>query len=119
MKKDLIQRLHKSFEDCARQRDGVEYWFARELQELLGYTQWRNFETVIDKARTASPQNSTAWYWPPFMPKRPIIDSIMSLAETPSARRPLQRMKIVGGTLSQISPVTTTPSISVEPMPNM
>lgn len=53
MKKDLIQRLHKSFEDCARQHDGVEYWLARELQELLGYTQWRNFETVIEKARTA------------------------------------------------------------------
>ncbi len=53
MKKDLIQKLHKSFEDCARNRDGVEYWLARELQELLGYTQWRNFETVIDKARTA------------------------------------------------------------------
>ena len=53
MKKDLIQRLHKSFEDCARQHDGVEYWLARELQELLGYTQWRNFETVVDKARTA------------------------------------------------------------------
>ena len=53
MKKDLIQRLHKSFEDCAHQHDGVEYWLARELQELLGYTQWRNFETVVDKARTA------------------------------------------------------------------
>ena len=53
MKKDLIQRLHKSFEDCAHQRGGVEYWLARELQELLGYTQWRNFETVLDKARTA------------------------------------------------------------------
>ena len=35
MKKELIQRLHKSFEDCAHQRDGVEYWLARELQELL------------------------------------------------------------------------------------
>ena len=53
MKRELIQRLHKSFEDCAHQRDGVEYWLARELQELLGYTQWRNFETVLDKARTA------------------------------------------------------------------
>ena len=53
MKKDLIQKLHKSFEDCARQHDGVEYWLARELQELLSYTQWRNFETVVDKARTA------------------------------------------------------------------
>ena len=53
MKKDMIQKLHKSFEDCAHQHEGVEYWLARELQALLGYTQWRNFETVIDKARTA------------------------------------------------------------------
>lgn len=53
MKKELIQKLHKRFEDCAHQQDGVEYWLARELQELLGYTQWRNFEQVIDKAKTA------------------------------------------------------------------
>lgn len=53
MKKELIQRLHKSFEDCAHQNEGVEYWLARELQELLGYTQWRNFEAVIDKAKMA------------------------------------------------------------------
>lgn len=53
MKKELIQKLHSSFEDCAHEHDGVEYWLARELQELLGYTQWRNFETVIDRAKTA------------------------------------------------------------------
>ncbi len=32
---------------------GREFWFARELQEILGYTQWRNFENVIERARTA------------------------------------------------------------------
>lgn len=53
MKKELIQKLHKSFEDCAHQRDGVEFWLARELQLLLGYTQWRNFEAVIEKAKVA------------------------------------------------------------------
>ncbi|MDR1163390.1 MAG: DNA damage-inducible protein D [Candidatus Accumulibacter sp.] len=54
MKKELIQKLHKSFEDCAHQtNEGVEFWLARELQDLLGYTQWRNFEAVIDKARMA------------------------------------------------------------------
>ncbi|MDR3157426.1 MAG: DNA damage-inducible protein D [Zoogloeaceae bacterium] len=54
MKKELIQKLHRSFEDCAhRNENGVEFWLARELQGLLGYTQWRNFETVIDKARIA------------------------------------------------------------------
>jgi hypothetical protein len=53
------------------------------------------------------------------MPKRPSIASIMSFALTPAARRPSHCMKIVSGTSSQIEPVTTTPSISVAPMPNM
>ncbi|MBO9643405.1 MAG: DNA damage-inducible protein D [Pseudacidovorax sp.] len=53
MKKELITKLHKSFEDCAHQKDGVEYWLARELQALLGYKEWRNFGQVIDKARIA------------------------------------------------------------------
>lgn len=53
MKKELITRLHRSFEDHAHERGGVEFWFARELQELLGYTTWRSFEQVIEKAKTA------------------------------------------------------------------
>ena len=31
--------------------EGEEYWFARELQTALEYTQWRNFQNVIDKAK--------------------------------------------------------------------
>ncbi len=53
MKKELIQKLHKSFEDCAYHEDGVEFWLARELQGLPGYTEWRNFTLVIEKAKTA------------------------------------------------------------------
>jgi len=54
VKKELIQKLHMSFEDCAHRNDeGVEYWLARELQELLGYAQWRRFEEVIARAKTA------------------------------------------------------------------
>jgi len=53
MKKEVIHQLHKNFEDCARQKDGVEYWLARELQVLLGYKEWRNFDLVIDKAKVA------------------------------------------------------------------
>ena len=53
MKQEIIVRLHKSFEDAAHEKDGVEFWFARDLQDLLGYTQWRNFLQVIDKAKTA------------------------------------------------------------------
>jgi DNA-damage-inducible protein D len=53
MKSDIIIQLHKNFEDYAHQADGEEFWLARELQPLLGYTQWRNFEQVIDKAKIA------------------------------------------------------------------
>ncbi len=30
--------------------DGVEFWYARELMDLLGYAQWRNFEEAIRRA---------------------------------------------------------------------
>lgn len=53
MKQEIIVRLHKSFEEAAHEKDGVEFWFARDLQDLLGYTQWRNFLQVADKAKTA------------------------------------------------------------------
>jgi DNA-damage-inducible protein D len=53
MKKELVTKLNMSFEDAAYQEDGVEYWFARDLQELLNYAEWRNFLTVIEKAKTA------------------------------------------------------------------
>jgi len=53
MDKQIIVKLHKNFEDCAYEKDGVEFWYARELQILLGYDEWRNFEKVIDKAKIA------------------------------------------------------------------
>jgi len=53
MEKEIIIRLHKNFEDCAYDKDGVEFWYARELQELLGYDKWSNFENVINKAKIA------------------------------------------------------------------
>ena len=33
--------------------DGNEYWYARELQKVLEYTEWRKFEGVINKAINA------------------------------------------------------------------
>lgn len=54
MKTELIVTLTATFEGHAQQTDtGVEYWLARDLQQLLGYTDWRNFLAVISKARTA------------------------------------------------------------------
>jgi DNA-damage-inducible protein D len=53
MEKEVVLRLHKNFEEYAHTRDGVEFWFARELQGLLGYDKWSNFEGVIEKAKIA------------------------------------------------------------------
>jgi DNA-damage-inducible protein D len=51
MEKDMIIQLNKRFEEYAYEQDGIEYWLARELQELLGYSEWRNFLNAINKAK--------------------------------------------------------------------
>ena len=55
MEPNVIQQLTANFEGHAQQTEsGVEYWLARDLQELLGYVEWRNFpQTAISKAKTA------------------------------------------------------------------
>lgn len=55
MKTEIVQTLTATFEGHAQQTEaGVEYWLARDLQHLLGYAEWRNFNsTVISKAKTA------------------------------------------------------------------
>ncbi len=53
MNKQLIAELNAKFEDVSYEQDGVEYWMARDLQVLLGYTEWRNFTQVIEKAKMA------------------------------------------------------------------
>ena len=53
MKKEIISNLRKSFEDYANETGGLEFWFARDLQKLLDYEDWRNFLNVIEKARIA------------------------------------------------------------------
>ena len=55
MNPDTILTLTATFEANAQQTEtGVEYWLARDLQHLLGYDEWRNFTTVIAKAKTAA-----------------------------------------------------------------
>lgn len=51
MKPDIVGRLHRNFEDFVYKADGVEFWYARDLQTLLGYREWRNFSKVIEKAQ--------------------------------------------------------------------
>jgi len=57
-KKDLITMGSKSFEDLKKVNEfGAEYWSAREMQPLLGYTQWRRFEDAIKRAITSCKQS--------------------------------------------------------------
>ena len=53
MKQEEIRQLFQQFEQVACVSGDVECWSARELCELMGYTQWRNFLNVIDKAKEA------------------------------------------------------------------
>ena len=53
MKKEVIEKLYHDFENLAFENEGLECWSARELCQALGYTQWRNFTNVIDKAKEA------------------------------------------------------------------
>ncbi len=54
MKTETIQSLVHDFESHSQKtQEGVEFWFARDLQKLLGYTKWDNFLTVIEKAKIA------------------------------------------------------------------
>ena len=53
MKKEQIQELFARFEAASGEVNGVECWSARALQEVLGYTEWRNFTKVVEKAQEA------------------------------------------------------------------
>src|SRR3989338_5450686 len=53
MDKEVVLRLKKTFEDYAYEADGIEFWYARDLQVLLGYDKWENFVNVIEKAKIA------------------------------------------------------------------
>ncbi len=54
MKKEVIVKLHASFEELVQHDElGSECWLARDLQDLLGYAKWENFAKVIERAKLA------------------------------------------------------------------
>lgn len=53
MKKELIQELFAQLEDAKYMNAELEYWSARDFQQILGYTKWDNFLRVITKAKEA------------------------------------------------------------------
>ena len=54
MRNEIIKGLTEDFESYSQTTEsGIEFWFARDLQHLLGYSEWRNFTKVISKGKTA------------------------------------------------------------------
>ena len=55
MKSSLVAKLHGNFEALVKTEEdtGIEFWLARDLQGVLGYDRWENFEKVIRKAVTS------------------------------------------------------------------
>ena len=54
MEKQIITKLSRTFEDYAYEEDGIEFWFARDLQGLLGYTELCKFQCVVEKAKESA-----------------------------------------------------------------
>ena len=49
---NLDNYSEKTFEDIKHLTDeGIEFWYARELQVVLEYSKWDNFKNIIEKAR--------------------------------------------------------------------
>jgi DNA-damage-inducible protein D len=48
----------QSFEDLKQTNEfGAEYWSARDLQPLFGYSQWRRFEQAVERAMISCEQS--------------------------------------------------------------
>jgi len=50
---EVMKKLKNLFEERSYSTGGIEFWFARDLQNLLDYDEWRNFVNVVEKAKTA------------------------------------------------------------------
>lgn len=56
MDKQLILSLQKNFNSITNVIDNtdIEFWYARDLQIILGYKSWDKFQNVIQKAKTSA-----------------------------------------------------------------
>jgi DNA-damage-inducible protein D len=52
MLNENLEKLHKTIDEITNidSENGIEYWYARELQECLGYARWENFVDAIKRA---------------------------------------------------------------------
>ena len=47
-----IEQIKQQFDSVIKitENEKIEFWYARDLMKLLGYTEWRNFEKAIKRA---------------------------------------------------------------------
>ena len=51
---EIDKNYNKTFENIKHiDENGIEFWYARELMPILQYSNWQNFEKIIDKAKTS------------------------------------------------------------------
>jgi DNA-damage-inducible protein D len=83
----IIKKLTKNFEDFVHVEQGIEYWFARDLQLLLGYSEWRKFLGVIDKAKEACVNSE-------LDPKDHFVDAAKMVSIGSDAKRKIEDIKL-------------------------
>ena len=61
MNNEIARYSEETFESIKHVNEyGNEFWYARELQSVLEYTEWRNFQKLIEKAQTACENSDMA-----------------------------------------------------------
>lgn len=61
MDKKQIGSLKLAFDQIVHiAEDNIEFWYARELQEVLGYSQWRRFSETVERAKEACSNSGTS-----------------------------------------------------------
>ncbi len=52
-------QLFQTFEHIRQEKDGMEFWYARDLQKVLWYAKWENFQNAIKRAK----DSIETWSW--------------------------------------------------------
>jgi DNA-damage-inducible protein D len=73
MKKQQSNELFEKLESIRKEIENVEYWSARDLQEIFGYAKWENFDKAIQKA-IISCENSSENVQYHFLDVRKLIE---------------------------------------------
>lgn len=56
---NAIKKRSTLFDEFAHEEDGVEFWYARDLMEPLGYARWENFDEAVKRAMVSCENNET------------------------------------------------------------